>query len=127
MTILETLEEIRQEPEFERYFDVHREDDIRIKGTRIGLEHLLYEAIHRAQTPKQIAERFHTVTLEQVYATLMFYERHKGFAEAYVTDYLEWCRKAREEFWADPPPVVEKLRKLKAEMDAKKTLEEAAT
>ena len=57
--------------QLEDYFDFLAPDDIRIKGTRIGMEGVLYEYIHHAQTPEQIAQRLHTVTLKQVYATII--------------------------------------------------------
>lgn len=41
--------------QLEDYFDFLSPEDIRIKGTRIGIEHILYEYIHRAETPDAIA------------------------------------------------------------------------
>ena len=52
--------------ELESYFDFLAPDDIRIKGTRIGIETILYAYLHRAQSPEDIAARYHSVTLEQV-------------------------------------------------------------
>lgn len=37
--------------QLEDYFDFLSEDDIRIKDTRIGIESVLYEYIHRDQEP----------------------------------------------------------------------------
>ena len=91
------------------------EDDIRIKGTRIGIESVLYEYIHRAQTPEAIAERFYTLTLEQVYATILYYLQNREKVSTYLTDYLEYCRTAREEYEKNPPLGVVRLRQLKAE------------
>ena len=39
----------------EEYFNFLAEDDIRIKGTRVGIETVLYEYIHNSQTPEAIA------------------------------------------------------------------------
>src|SRR6188768_2973456 len=78
------------------YFDFLAVDDIRIKGTRIGIESILYEYIHRGQSPEAIAERFHTVSLEQVYATILYYLRHREQLDAYLTDWLAFSRTARE-------------------------------
>lgn len=50
----------------EDYFDIIEPNDIRVKGTRVGIESILYEYDHREQTPEAIAERFSSVTLEQV-------------------------------------------------------------
>jgi len=50
--------------QLEDYFDFQRPDDIRIKGTRVGIESILYEYIHRRHTAEEIVSRFYTVTLE---------------------------------------------------------------
>ncbi len=103
--------------QIETYFNFLAEDDIRIKGTRIGIESVLYEYIHRSQTPEAIAQRFHTVTLEQVYATILYYLQNREKVGAYLEDYLEYCRKAREEYEKNPPPGVVRLRKLLEERE----------
>ena len=99
----------------EDYFNFLAEDDIRIKGTRIGIETVLDEYIHNSKTPEEIADRYHTVTLEQVYATILYYLQNQEKVGAYLEDYLEYCRKAREEFEKNPPPGVIRLREILAE------------
>ncbi|MYE90497.1 DUF433 domain-containing protein [Candidatus Poribacteria bacterium] len=101
--------------QIEEYFNFLAEDDIRIKGTRIGIESVLDEYINYNQTAEAIAERFHTVTLEQVYATILYYLQNREKVGAYLEDYLEYCRKSREEYEKNPPPVVLRLRKILAE------------
>ena len=59
------------------YFNFLAPDDIRIKGSRIGIESILDEYIYRAKTPEEIADKFETVTLEQVYATILYYLHNK--------------------------------------------------
>jgi uncharacterized protein (DUF433 family) len=100
--------------QLEDYFDFLAPDDIRVKETRIGIESILYEYIHRSQPPEEIAKRFHTVTLEQVYATILYYLHNRAAVDAYLTDWLEFSRQARENQRRNPPPVVEKLRQFKA-------------
>ena len=101
--------------QIEEYFNFLAEDDIRIKDTRIGIESVLYEYIHRAQTPEQIAERFHTLTLEQVYATILYYLQNPEEVGAYLADYLQYCQTAREEYEKNLPPGVVRLRELRTE------------
>jgi uncharacterized protein (DUF433 family) len=98
----------------EEYFDFLRPDDIRLKGTRIGIESILYEYLHRGRTPEEIAARFHTVMLDQVYATILYYLRNKETVSRYVADWLEWSSAMREEQERNPPPAVARLRALKA-------------
>ena len=105
--------------QLEEYFNFLAPDDIRIKGTRIGIESILYEYIFRCQTPEEIAQRFHTVTLEQVYATILYYLHNKDEVTAYFTDYLEFCRRVREEQEKNPSPARLKIRQLRAQAEAK--------
>ena len=93
------------------------EDDIRIKGTRIGIETVLDEYIHEGKTAEAIADRYHTVTLEQVYATILYYLQNREKIGAYLENYLEYCRKAREEQAKNPSPAVVRLLQLKAEKE----------
>ena len=104
--------------EIEDYFDFISSDDIRIKGTRIGIEHILYHYIHRAQTPEEIAQRFHTVTVEQVYATILYYLHNQDKVNAYLSDWLAWSHKMRLEQKKNPPDFIEKLRQFKAKKEA---------
>jgi uncharacterized protein (DUF433 family) len=98
----------------EEYFDFLRPDDIRLKGTRIGIESVLYEYLHHGRTPEEIAARFHTLTPEQVYATILYYLRNKAAVSRYVADWLEWSGAMREEQERNPSPAIARLRALKA-------------
>jgi uncharacterized protein (DUF433 family) len=100
--------------ELEGYFDFLAEDDIRIKGTRIGIETVLYEYIHRSQSPEAIAARYPSLTIEQVYATITYYFHNREAVDAYLSDWLAYGRKMREEQDRNPPPVVVRLRELAA-------------
>lgn len=99
------------------YFDFLAPDDIRLKEHRIGIESVLYEYIFREQTPEAIARRFPSLRLEQVYATILYYFQNREKIDAYMTSWLEHGRRAREEQKRNPPPVVERLRALKAERE----------
>lgn len=100
--------------QLEDYFDFLDSDDIRVKGTRIGIEHILYEYIHCAKTPEAIAEQFHTVTLAQVYATILYYLEHRETVGKYIGDWLEYCLKSEAEYDKNPSPFAIKLRQFKA-------------
>ena len=101
--------------QIETYFDFLAADDIRIKGTRVGIETVLYEYIHNSQTPEAIAGNYYTLTLEQVYATILYYLQNREKIGVYLEDYLEYCRTAREEYEKNPPPDVVRWRDLMAE------------
>lgn len=97
----------------EEYFDFLAPDDIRIKGTRIGIESVLYEYIHREQHPEAIIIRFPSLTLEQVYATILYYLHNKKKIDRYITEWLEYGQRMRVEQDKNPPPIVVKLRAIK--------------
>lgn len=99
----------------ETYFDFLAPGDIRVKGTRIGIETILYDHIHRGQSPEAIAARYPSVTLEQVYATITYYLHNREAVAAYLEDWLEHGRRMREEQERNPPPVVVKLRAVAAQ------------
>ncbi len=91
-------------------FDLFADDDIRIKKTRIGIESVLYEYIYREQTAEQIAGRFPSLKLEQIYATILYNLHSRERVETYLLDWLSFSRKMREERAENPPPVILRLR-----------------
>lgn len=99
----------------EDYFDFQREDDIRIRGHRIGIESVLYEYIHRARTPEEIQLRYPTLTLEEVYATILLYHHDRDRIHQYMTNWIEFGLRMRREQEANPSPWMLKMRKLMAE------------
>jgi hypothetical protein len=48
----------------ENYFDFLADGDIRIKGSRIGIETVLYEYIYRNKSAEDIAAQFPSLTTE---------------------------------------------------------------
>ena len=101
--------------QLEDYFNFLAVDDIRLKGTRIGIETILFDYLFRGKTPELIAQTYPSLTLEQVYATILYYLQNKQAVEAYIQDWLEWGDRMREEQKRNPNPVVEKLKNLKAQ------------
>jgi uncharacterized protein (DUF433 family) len=111
--------------QLEDYFDFQRPDDIRIKGHRIGIETILYDYLYNAMTAEEIAKKWETLTLEQVYATILYYLHNQEQVSQYMTDWIEYGRQAREEQKRNPTPSMLRLRKIKAEREAaRKALEE---
>ncbi len=104
--------------QLEEYFDFQRPDDIRVKGTRIGIETILYDSIHRSRTPEEIAQSYPSLTLEQVYATILYYLHNQEVVSKYLADWLEWSHQQRKAQELNPSPAVLRLRKLKAEREA---------
>jgi uncharacterized protein (DUF433 family) len=107
----------------EDYFDYLAPDDIRLKGTRVGIESVLYEYVHRQQAAEAIAQRFPTLTLDQVYASILYYLRNRPEMDAYLADWLEWSYRVREEQRQNPPPFAAQLAALKEERQKYRTAE----
>lgn len=107
--------------QLEDYFTFLAPDDIRLKGTRVGVETILYDYIHRSRTPEEIAQTYqHALTLEQVYATILYYLHNKEAMSAYVADWLEWGRQQRHAQEAHPSPLVLRVRQLQKQRAAQK-------
>lgn len=106
--------------QLEDYFDFLSPDDIRIKGHRIGIESVLYEYIFHARTPEEIADIFPSLSLEQILATLLYYQRNKTQVDAYLAAWIEFGERMRAEQARNPTPAMLRLRKLKAEREAAK-------
>lgn len=108
--------------QLEDYFNFLAPDDIRLKGSRIGIESVLYEYIFREQRPEEIVQRFPTLSLEQVYATILYYLHEKEEMERYMTDYIEWGRRMREEQERNPSPAVVRLNELRKQRQEQQRL-----
>jgi uncharacterized protein (DUF433 family) len=106
--------------ELESFFDLSDADEIRIRGKRIGIETVLEDYLEGA-TPEEIAARYRSLTLEEVYATILYYHHKKAEIDAY----LESCRIERERAWADHErnvtPPIRRLRELKRQRSASET------
>ena len=102
------------------YFDFLAPNDIRIRGSRVGIETVLADYIDRGRRPEQIQKSYPTLSLEEVYATILYYLHNRPAVEQYLAEYHEYCRAAREEQNRNPSPAVLRFRKLAAALDAAK-------
>jgi uncharacterized protein (DUF433 family) len=98
----------------EDYFDFQAPNDIRLKGTRVGIERILYDYIHRGWSPEQIEETYrHALTLEQVYATITYYLHNKEEISQYLTEWIEHGNRMRAEQAKNPDPTALRLREIR--------------
>ena len=105
----------------EDYFNFLTPDDIRLKNSRIGIETILSEYIYRAKTPEEIAQLYPTLSLEQVYATILYYLHNSEEITRYMTAWLDHCLQSAKKQDENPPDYIVKLRQLKAEKVRNKT------
>jgi uncharacterized protein (DUF433 family) len=104
--------------QLEDYFDFLDPYDIRIKGHRIGIETILLDYLNRAMTAEEIAQKWTTLTLEQVYATILYYLHNKEGVDEYLNELIEHGRQMRAEQERNPTPGMLRLRRIKAEREA---------
>jgi uncharacterized protein (DUF433 family) len=81
---------------WEQYFDFVAEDVIRIKGTRVGIETVIGD-YRLGATAEEIVIRYPTLSLPQVYATIIYYLENRSTLDAY----LERVRRRRELDWQE--------------------------
>jgi len=105
--------------QLEEYFNFLGPDDIRLKGSRIGIESVLYEYVHHGKTAEEIAQRFDSITLEQVYAAILYYLRNKEPVEKYLAEWIEFGRRARAQQPPPTPDFLERVRRFKADRAAR--------
>jgi uncharacterized protein (DUF433 family) len=102
------------------YFNFLAPGDIRLKGSRIGIETILYEYLDRGHAPEEIAQTYPSLTLEQVYDTILYYLQNRKTISEYMKNWIEHGHTMREQQRLNPPPVSEKLRQLRAARKAMK-------
>ena len=99
------------------HLDILSEDDVRVAGTRVGIEHLL-QGYQAGAIPEQLAVEFPSVTLEQIHGVIAYYLGNQKVVDAY----LQRWRKAslqRQSLSGNAADVVLRLRELAKERAAR--------
>jgi len=98
----------------EDYFEFFSPDDIRLKGHRIGIDDVLSYYL-QGYTPEEIAVHLPSLSLEKIYATITYYHHKRSEVDAYLSRLAAWREQRYRESQANPSPVVQRLRAIKAE------------
>ena len=106
----------------EDYFDFLASNDIRVRSTRVGIEAILSDYLDLGLFPGQIAARYRTLSLEQVYATLTYYWRNREQVDAYLCAVDKEMERQRREQDLHPTPAVQRLRKLAQQREQQRIL-----
>lgn len=96
------------------YLEFVSSDEIRIRGHRLGLEHVV-ECYRQGYTPEAIREEYPGLALPAIYATITFYLLHQDIVDEYLARrdaraeaaYLAWLAQPK-------PPAYLRLQQLKA-------------
>ncbi len=84
---------------------------IRIKGHRIGIEHVL-AFYRRGYTPDEISTEFPGLSLESIYATITYYLHNQVVVNKYVARLEDLGQRAYNRWIDEAPPVVHRLREM---------------
>ncbi len=95
--------------ELESFFDFLSEDDIRIKDTRIGIETVLEDYL-TGSSPEEIAARYRSLSLEQVYATITYYLHHRAKVDTYLEAWRQYTAQSEQEYDRNPPELMLRLK-----------------
>jgi uncharacterized protein (DUF433 family) len=101
--------------DLESYFDVLTPDDIRLGGTRIGIETVL-AAYLEGCSPEEIVLDYPSLSLEQVHATITYYFANQAEVDAYLRRHREFSDEMRRRQEENPPEAVRRLRALRARL-----------
>lgn len=97
--------------------------NVRVVGTRVGIEHILIRHLVHGETPESIAADYAHVGLANVYAVLAYYHRHKAEVDAYLAAYQreeeEALRRIDERY--DQAAFAARMRARRAELAAAAT------
>ena len=96
----------------ENYFDFLSSDDIRVRGTRVGIETILFDYLDLGLFPEDIAARYPTLTLEQVYATITYYWSRRAEVDAYLQACREHEERMHRQQQVNTLPTVKRLREI---------------
>jgi uncharacterized protein (DUF433 family) len=95
------------------YLEIVGPDIIRVKGHRIGLEHIV-EHYQEGYSPEQIAQDFPGVGLPAIYTIIAYYLHNQGRVDAYLVRVNARAEAAYQEWAASPPsPATLRVRALK--------------
>jgi len=95
--------------ELEGYLEILGPDDMRIKGSRVGIEFLLRD-YQEGVSPEEIVLRYPTLSLEQVHATITYYLSHQERVDSYLARWRAQGQAAWEQQNRQPSEFVRDLR-----------------
>lgn len=101
----------------EDYFEFFSDDDIRLKGHRIGIDDVI-DYYLQGYSPEQILTELPSLNLEKIHATITYYLHNRAEVDAYMARLAAWrSQRYQESLTREPAPVVKQLRALKAQKE----------
>jgi len=97
--------------QLEEYFEFRDQDEVRIKGTRVGIEIVLTEYLN-GRTAEEIALNYPALSLEQIHASITFYLHSRASMDHYLARWRSFGVEARAAQEQNLPAVVVRLREI---------------
>jgi uncharacterized protein (DUF433 family) len=97
--------------QLEDYFDFLESGDIRIKGHRIGIEHVI-NLYREGFSPEQVAQHYPGLSLEKIYATITYYLHKRDEIERYIAEGEAWKEEQYQQSLEDPTSPIHRIRQL---------------
>ena len=99
------------------YFDFIDDENIRIRGHRVYIDNVLSNYLW-GEGPDELQQRYPQMSMEKIYATILYYLANKAEVDAYMTR-VEKGRQERYQEWlqtvtSDPEYIERRERLLKA-------------
>lgn len=88
--------------------DVIAPDDIRIRGHRIGIEHIVY-AFNRGETPEEVIHRYPGLDLRTVYMLIAYYLTHHTLIDTYIAQLEQSSAESRQTWEQSRTPVSHRI------------------
>lgn len=104
--------------ELEEYFEFRSEDEIRIKGTWVGLEIVLAEYLN-GRTAEEIGLNYPALSLEQIHASIAYYLHNRATMDSYLARWRTFGIEARSAQEKHLPEAVVRLRAVAAQRRAR--------
>ncbi len=95
--------------QLEDYLDIQSNDDIRIRGHRIGLEQIV-DLYQQGYTPEQIMLEFPGLELEKIYGVITYYLHNQAEVDAYVARVFAWQDEQYAAAQRTPDPLLQRIR-----------------
>ncbi len=98
--------------QLEDYFIFISEDDIRIKGHRIGIDNVLFYFLE-GYTAEEIQAVYPDLSLEKIYATITYYLQKKNEIDGYLSRIQQWKESHYQESLTNLSPQRQKMQRIK--------------
>lgn len=100
--------------QLENYFEFLAEDDIRLKGHRIGIEDILKYYLN-GYSPEEILSELPSLNLEKIYATLTYYHQNQTAINAYLFNVNQRREQNYQNWQKESSPLIQRLKQAKSQ------------